>query len=120
MRYARPPTGHLRWRAPETPETEDKTQKAKKVRHGFLEHQPWLTLAQFGPICLGVSDHADDFRDEDCLYANVWAPKNATTDMKLPVMVFIQGGGRLRPDNPPLLKTSQLTPRTRLQPACQS
>lgn len=50
-------------------------------------------IQQFGPICLGVFESADSFRDEDCLYANVWGPTNATADMKLPVMVFIQGGG---------------------------
>lgn len=32
-------------------------------------------------------------QSEDCLFANVWAPANATTQSKLPVWVFIQGGG---------------------------
>ena len=31
--------------------------------------------------------------DEDCLFLDVYAPTNATADSKLPVMVFIQGGG---------------------------
>jgi carboxylesterase type B len=31
--------------------------------------------------------------DEDCLFLDVWAPTNATTASKLPIMVFIQGGG---------------------------
>jgi carboxylesterase type B len=31
--------------------------------------------------------------DEDCLFLDVYAPANATTGSKLPVMVFIQGGG---------------------------
>jgi carboxylesterase type B len=30
---------------------------------------------------------------EDCLFANVFAPTDATTESKLPVYVFIQGGG---------------------------
>ena len=30
---------------------------------------------------------------EDCLFVNVWGPTNATADRKLPVLVFIQGGG---------------------------
>lgn len=30
---------------------------------------------------------------EDCLFLDVYAPTNATTDSKLPVFVFIQGGG---------------------------
>jgi carboxylesterase type B len=31
--------------------------------------------------------------DEDCLFLDVWAPTNATPTSKLPIMVFIQGGG---------------------------
>lgn len=31
IRYARPPTGDLRWRAPVEPKSEDSIQKAKKV-----------------------------------------------------------------------------------------
>lgn len=30
---------------------------------------------------------------EDCLYINVFAPPNAKTDSKLPVWLYIQGGG---------------------------
>jgi acetylcholinesterase len=30
---------------------------------------------------------------EDCLYVNVFAPSNATESSKLPVWVYIQGGG---------------------------
>jgi len=30
---------------------------------------------------------------EDCLFLDVYAPSNASTASKLPVMVFIQGGG---------------------------
>lgn len=30
---------------------------------------------------------------EDCLFANVFAPSNATAQSKLPVLYFIQGGG---------------------------
>lgn len=34
--------------------------------------------------------------DEDCLFVNVWGPSNPTPDTRLPVMVFIQGGGKLK------------------------
>jgi acetylcholinesterase len=30
---------------------------------------------------------------EDCLFINVWAPADATPDSKLPVWLYIQGGG---------------------------
>src|SRR5690606_21576712 len=32
-------------------------------------------------------------QSEDCLFLNVWAPANATNKSKLPVMVWIHGGG---------------------------
>lgn len=32
-------------------------------------------------------------QSEDCLYANIWAPANATSESRLPVWVFVQGGG---------------------------
>lgn len=30
---------------------------------------------------------------EDCLFVNVFTPSNATSDSKLPVWLYIQGGG---------------------------
>lgn len=49
---------------------------------------------QFGKICLGISQPLpNDFQGEDCLFANIWAPSNATTKSRLPVWLFIQGGG---------------------------
>lgn len=54
-----------------------------------------LTEPQFGPICLGTDvTYPTSGQDEDCLYANVWSPTNTTADSKLPVWLFIQGGGK--------------------------
>ncbi|KAI1457397.1 alpha/beta-hydrolase [Annulohypoxylon moriforme] len=79
MRYAAPPTGDRRWRAPIEPETDDSGDQSADA---------------FQPICLGSgSSYPNSAQDEDCLYANVWAPANATVDSKLPVWLFIQGGG---------------------------
>ncbi|KAI1103339.1 alpha/beta-hydrolase [Jackrogersella minutella] len=81
LRYAAPPTGDRRWRAPAEPEVDDSGDQAADT---------------FGPICLGISVQyptSDGSEDEDCLYANVWAPANATVNSKLPVWLFIQGGG---------------------------
>ncbi|KKY34725.1 putative acetylcholinesterase precursor [Diaporthe ampelina] len=84
MRYAAPPVGDLRWRAPVAPPTSTTPQSAKA----------------FGPICLGISvTYPVSYEDEDCLYANVWAPQDANTTSNLPVWLFIQGGGYVSNSN---------------------
>ncbi|KAL9097134.1 MAG: hypothetical protein Q9165_000561 [Trypethelium subeluteriae] len=77
LRYAAPPVGDRRWRAPEDPVSEDGTQDATK----------------FGPICVGTGQAFSNATAEDCLYINVFTPSNATATSKLPVWVYIQGGG---------------------------
>ncbi|KAK1636801.1 Alpha/Beta hydrolase protein [Colletotrichum phormii] len=85
MRYAASPIGNLRWRAPQDPEPKEGTTDA----------------IDFGPICLGTDvTYPTSGQDEDCLYANVWSPTNATADSKLPVWLFIQGGGYTSNANP--------------------
>jgi len=81
IRYAAPPVGPLRWRAPVAPE-------------------PWSAVADasdFGPVSpqpdnaiIALSPGAS--QDEDCLTLNVWAPAGSSTDRPLPVMVWIHGG----------------------------
>ncbi|TFA98989.1 Lipase 2 [Trichoderma ghanense] len=78
MRYAAAPTGDLRWKAPAPPPTVSGVQAA----------------TQFGPVCMAVNaGPSPQGQSEDCLFVNVWAPSGAGTDSKLPVWVFIQGGG---------------------------
>ncbi|OTA94416.1 hypothetical protein M434DRAFT_71238 [Hypoxylon sp. CO27-5] len=86
IRYAAPPTGDRRWRAPVEPETDNSGDQAADT---------------FGPVCLGTSRAYPNggTEDEDCLYVNVWAPANATLDSKLPVWLFIQGGGYVTNSN---------------------
>lgn len=51
------------------------------------------TAQDFGPPCLqptSVDNTPYIAGDQDCLYLNIWAPKQATTDT--PVMVWIHGG----------------------------
>ncbi|MBQ5550901.1 MAG: carboxylesterase family protein, partial [Bacteroidales bacterium] len=73
--FAAPPVGDLRWKAPQpaTPWTDVKktTEFAK------------------GPI---QGDANPENFSEDCLYLNVWSPAK-TADAKMPVMVWIYGGG---------------------------
>ena len=74
--YAAPPVGELRWRAPQTPKA-------------------WPGVRQataFAPACAQSATWITERKSEDCLYLNIWAPAGRQTG-KLPVMVWIHGGG---------------------------
>jgi para-nitrobenzyl esterase len=90
--YAAPPTGAMRWRAPQAP-------------------VPWrpatLTARDFGPPCPQFASQFGGINDipagtltgqEDCLTLNVYSPAFAPDrvpkgEARLPVMVWIHGGG---------------------------
>ena len=77
--FAAPPVGPLRWRAPQPAAAWTGVRDA----------------ATYGPDCVQTSpSEVAPIRtqeSEDCLYLNVWRPTAATG--KLPVMVWIYGGG---------------------------
>lgn len=75
--YAAPPVGGLRWRAPREPARWNGARDAGS----FANVAPQLL-----PLLQGVV-----IGSEDCLYLNVWRPAGKAT--KLPVYVFIHGGG---------------------------
>jgi len=81
--YAAPPVGNLRWKPPAH------AAKWKGARKA----------TEFGSRCMQGAVFSDMiFRDpginEDCLYLNVWVPaKGLRSKNKLPVMVWIYGGG---------------------------
>jgi len=81
--YAAPPVGELRWRAPRPPA------KWSGVRDA----------TQFGPACPQSPDSPVMMvgpvgaSSEDCLTLNVWKPADAKAGGRLPVMVWIHGGG---------------------------
>ena len=78
--FAAPPVGDLRWRPPQ-PIT------------------PWAGVREttdYGNDCMQLPFPSDaaplgKIPAEDCLYANVWAPKDA--DGSTPVLIWIYGGG---------------------------
>jgi para-nitrobenzyl esterase len=74
--YAAPPTGDLRWRAPQPVKTWQGTRQA----------------AEFGPVCPQTADWEKSPQSEDCLTLNVWAPVNKASK-PYPVLFFIYGGG---------------------------
>ena len=82
--FAQAPIGDLRWRSP---------RPAEKWQGVFeaLKYSPMC--AQILPISLFGKDFI--IGDEDCLYLNVWAPRESAppnSTAKRPVMVWIHGG----------------------------
>jgi len=77
--YAAPPVGSLRWKPP-----------AKPAKWSGV-----LKADHFAPSCMQPNWKGQTARfetSENCLYINVWTPANKTSE-KLPVMVWIYGGG---------------------------
>lgn len=88
--FAAPPVGGLRWKAPQPVEPWEGVLQADNFRGvcpqlPYAEDSFWARLQQYSQSELS----------EDCLYLNVWAPVEAPAE-KLPVMVWIHGGGLTR------------------------
>ncbi len=81
VRYAAPPIGDLRFRAPQPPEPW--TEVADADTYGFVCPQP--PVPNF-PLDLGAPEN------EDCLFLNIWAPPGTKPGDAKPVMVWIHGG----------------------------
>jgi para-nitrobenzyl esterase len=81
--YARAPVGELRW-APPNP----------------MQWEGIWNADRTGPECIQVLrphniNHyfSEEPTGEDCLYLNLWVPPKSSASDKLPVVVFIYGGG---------------------------
>ena len=81
VRYAAPPVGDLRWRAPVAPERWSEPADATRV--GPVCPQPTDPRI---PIDLGAP------QGDDCLTLNVWASSDTEAGDGKPVMVWLHGG----------------------------
>ncbi|OBH27360.1 carboxylesterase [Mycobacterium sp. E342] len=81
IRYAAPPVGDLRFRAPQPPQRW--TQVADATRYGPACPQPVFPNM---PLELGAP------QGEDCLRLNVWASSGTQPGDRKPVMVWLHGG----------------------------
>lgn len=80
--FAAPPVGPLRWRAPQPAPAWPGIRPATAYSHDCMQ-KPFPSDA----APLGTTPA------EDCLYLNVWRPAAARAGARLPVMVWIYGGG---------------------------
>jgi para-nitrobenzyl esterase len=83
IRYAAPPVQGLRWKPPQPVTWEGVWVADRKGAECIQVLRPHNINHYFGEEPSG----------EDCLYLNIWAPATATRSSRLPVIVFIYGGG---------------------------
>ena len=82
--YAEPPVGTRRWQASVPCDV-------NKCWNGTLD------ATKFGSICIqqdvvSPNDPSKVIGSEDCLFVNVWTPRERSPEQLLPVLVYIHGG----------------------------
>lgn len=82
VRYAAPPTGPNRWRAPQPVRAWKGVRRAEAFGSDCAQ-------APFPPDAAPIQT----VPAEDCLFLNIWKPASLKAKAGLPVMVWIHGGG---------------------------
>ncbi len=87
--FAKPPLGDLRWKAPEDPDYWG-AMNTTDFSEGCMQFANWMGTTNEEDIM-----NTNVIGSEDCLYMNIWAPKqeNGNLPKDLPVFFWIHGGG---------------------------
>jgi para-nitrobenzyl esterase len=81
--FAQAPVGELRWQRPQPISWKGTWNADRKMPECMQVLRPHDINHYFG----------EEATSEDCLYLNIWAPGAARPSAKLPVIVFLYGGG---------------------------
>jgi para-nitrobenzyl esterase len=87
--FAAPPVGDLRWKEPQPVVPWEGVKTADKYGAASLQ-KTWDPKSFYGREWQASGSVPFD---EDCLYLNIWTPAAGKKDMKLPVAMWIHGGG---------------------------
>ncbi len=86
--FAAPPVGELRWKEPQPVLPWEGVKRADT-----WGHPSWQARHTGGGYTPEFFFDGDPEFSEDCLYLNVWTPAAGKPDAKLPVTLWIHGGG---------------------------
>ncbi|KAJ6572038.1 alpha/beta-hydrolase [Mycena capillaripes] len=111
VRYAAPPTGQFRWKAPRVPSKisgilNATQQPLQCFQSGSLTGSAGAAVinrfrtssGSSSRVDAGILAHpskrdTDGISDEDCLFLNVHTPTTSTSSSHLPVILYMHGGG---------------------------
>lgn len=93
--YAKAPVGDLRWKEPQDYGTWDGVMECKEFKSRAMQPKSDTVMSSLVDLYAEKSWHPDFTQEEvqdvseDCLYLNIWRPRNVTN---APILVYIHGG----------------------------